>query len=135
MTNKTVLHAKHIEAGAKLVDFYGWEMPINYGSQIEEHHAVRTDAGMFDVSHMTIVDVQGADAKSFLRRLVINDVAKLTVPGKALYTGMLNEAGGVIDDLIIYFFSDTNYRLVVNSATREKDLAWMTKQAAGFELF
>jgi len=109
-------------------------MPINYGSQIEEHHAVRKEAGMFDVSHMTIVDVQGVDAKAFLRRLVINDVAKLTVAGKALYTGMLNEAGGVIDDLIIYFFSDTNYRLVVNSATREKDLAWITKQSQGYEL-
>jgi aminomethyltransferase len=134
MSNKTVLHGKHLEAGAKMVDFYGWEMPINYGSQIEEHHAVRNDAGMFDVSHMTIVDIQGIDAKAFLRRLVINDVAKLTVPGKALYTGMLNEAGGVIDDLIIYFFTDTDYRLVVNSATREKDLAWMAKQSTGFDL-
>ena len=133
MTNKTVLHAQHLASGAKLVDFHGWEMPINYGSQIEEHHAVRNKAGMFDVSHMTIVDVQGKDAKAYLRRLVINDVAKLTVAGKALYTGMLNESGGVIDDLIIYFFSDTNYRLVVNSATREKDLAWMTKQLSGFE--
>jgi len=134
MVNKTVLHAKHIEAGAKMVDFHGWEMPINYGSQIEEHHAVRKAAGMFDVSHMTIVDIQGTDAKAYLRRLVINDVAKLTVAGKALYTGMLNETGGVIDDLIIYFFTDTDYRLVVNSATREKDLAWMNKQAEGFEL-
>jgi len=134
MTNKTVLHAKHLEAGAKMVDFYGWDMPINYGSQIEEHHAVRQNAGMFDVSHMTIVDIQGNDAKAYLRHLVINDVAKLTVAGKALYTGMLNENAGVIDDLIIYFFSETNYRLVVNSATREKDLAWMNQQATGFEL-
>lgn len=134
MTNKTVLHAKHLASGAKMVDFYGWDMPINYGSQIEEHHAVRQHAGMFDVSHMTIVDIQGNDAKAFLRHLVINDVAKLTVAGKALYTGMLNKEGGVIDDLIIYFFSDTNYRLVVNSATREKDLAWMNKQASGFNL-
>ncbi|WP_404340815.1 glycine cleavage system aminomethyltransferase GcvT [Pseudoalteromonas mariniglutinosa] len=132
MTSKTVLHAKHLEAGAKMVDFHGWEMPINYGSQIEEHHAVRTDAGMFDVSHMTIVDVEGEQAQAFLRKLVANDVAKLTVPGKALYTGMLNEQGGVIDDLIIYFFSTTNYRLVVNSATREKDLAHMAKVAADF---
>ncbi|TLU67384.1 glycine cleavage system aminomethyltransferase GcvT [Thalassotalea litorea] len=132
MTNKTVLHAKHLEAGAKMVDFYGWEMPINYGSQIEEHHAVRTDAGMFDVSHMTIVDVQGADAKAFLRRLVINDVVKLEVAGKALYTGMCNEQGGVIDDLIVYYYTDTEYRLVVNSATREKDLAWINKQSEGF---
>jgi aminomethyltransferase len=132
MTSKTVLHAKHLEAGAKMVDFHGWEMPINYGSQIEEHHVVRTDAGMFDVSHMTIVDVKGADAKAFLRKLVANDVAKLEVPGKALYTGMLNEEGGVIDDLIIYFFSDTEYRLVVNSATREKDLAHIGAVAADF---
>ncbi|MEW6992309.1 glycine cleavage system aminomethyltransferase GcvT [Colwelliaceae bacterium 6441] len=134
MTNKTVLHAKHLEAGAKMVDFHGWEMPINYGSQIEEHHAVRQDAGMFDVSHMTIVDVHGNDAKAYLRRLVINDVAKLEVAGKALYTGMCNAQGGVIDDLIIYFFSDTDYRLVVNSATREKDLAWMHQQATGFDI-
>ncbi|MFT5636230.1 MAG: aminomethyltransferase, partial [Cognaticolwellia sp.] len=134
MTNKTVLHAKHIEAGAKMVDFYGWEMPINYGSQIEEHHAVRTDAGMFDVSHMTIVDVQGADAQAFLRRLVINDVAKLDVAGKALYTGMCNLEGGVIDDLIVYFFTNTDYRLVVNSATRVKDLAWINAQAATFDV-
>ena len=130
--NQTVLYAKHLEAGAKMVDFHGWEMPINYGSQIEEHHAVRQKAGMFDVSHMTIVDVTGADAQAYLRRLVINDVAKLTVKGKALYTGMLNHEGGVIDDLIIYYFSTTDYRLVVNSATREKDLAWLNEQASGF---
>ena len=134
MTNKTVLHAKHIEAGAKMVDFHGWEMPINYGSQIEEHHAVRKDSGMFDVSHMTIVDVKGTDAQAFLRRLVINDVAKLDVAGKALYTGMCNHEGGVIDDLIVYFFTDTDYRLVVNSATREKDLAWIAEQSAAFDV-
>ena len=134
MTNKTVLHAKHLEAGAKMVDFYGWEMPINYGSQIEEHHAVRKDAGMFDVSHMTIVDVQGVDSQDFLRRLVINDVAKLDVAGKALYTGMCNLEGGVIDDLIVYFFSNTDYRLVVNSATRVKDLAWINEQASAFDV-
>ena len=134
MTNKTVLHAKHIEAGAKMVDFYGWDMPINYGSQIEEHHAVRTDAGMFDVSHMTIVDVKGDDAEAFLRKLVINDVAKLDVAGKALYTGMCNHEGGVIDDLIVYFFTKTDYRLVVNSATREKDLAWIAEQSADFSV-
>jgi aminomethyltransferase len=134
MTNRTVLFDKHIESGAKMVDFHGWEMPINYGSQIEEHHAVRQDAGMFDVSHMTIVDINGSDAQTFLRKLVANDVAKLTVPGKALYTGMLNEEGGVIDDLIIYFFSEESYRLVVNSATREKDLAWINKQAQAFSV-
>jgi len=134
MTSKTILHAKHVEAGAKMVDFYGWEMPINYGSQIEEHHAVRTDAGMFDVSHMTIVDVKGVDAQAFLRRLVINDVAKLDVAGKALYTGMCNHEGGVIDDLIVYFFTTTDYRLVVNSATRVKDLAWIAEQTTGFDV-
>lgn len=132
MTSKTVLYAKHLEAGAKMVDFHGWEMPINYGSQIEEHNAVRNDAGMFDVSHMTIVDIQGEQAQAFLQKLVANDVAKLTVPGKALYTPMLNEQGGVIDDLIIYFFSNTSYRLVVNSATREKDLAHLAKISADF---
>lgn len=132
MTSKTVLYAKHLEAGAKMVDFHGWEMPINYGSQIEEHNAVRNDAGMFDVSHMTIVDIQGEQVQAFLQKLVANDVAKLTVPGKALYTPMLNEQGGVIDDLIIYFFSNTSYRLVVNSATREKDLAHLAKISADF---
>lgn len=132
MTSKTALYAKHLEAGAKMVDFHGWEMPINYGSQIEEHNAVRNDAGMFDVSHMTIVDIQGEQAQAFLQKLVANDVAKLTVPGKALYTPMLNEQGGVIDDLIIYFFSNTSYRLVVNSATREKDLAHLAKISADF---
>lgn len=134
MTNKTVLHAKHVEAGAKMVDFHGWEMPINYGSQIEEHHAVRQDAGMFDVSHMTIVDVKGAQAKDYLRYLLSNDVAKLSQVGKALYSGMLNEQGGVVDDLIVYHFDATNYRLVVNSATREKDMNWLNSQAEGFDV-
>jgi aminomethyltransferase len=132
MAQQTVLIGKHIEAGAKVVDFHGWDMPLHYGSQIEEHHAVRTDAGMFDVSHMTIVDLHGARTREFLRFLVANDVAKLTVPGKALYTGMLNEAGGVIDDLIVYFMTEEFFRLVVNSATREKDLAWINAQAAAF---
>jgi aminomethyltransferase len=132
MAQQTVLIGKHVEAGAKVVDFHGWDMPLHYGSQIEEHHAVRTDAGMFDVSHMTIVDLHGARTREFLRFLVANDVAKLTVPGKALYTGMLNEAGGVIDDLIVYFMTEEFFRLVVNSATREKDLAWINAQAAAF---
>lgn len=134
MTNKTVLHAKHVAAGAKMVDFHGWEMPINYGSQIEEHHAVRQRAGMFDVSHMTIVDIKGSGVKAFLRYLLANDVEKLNVSGKALYTGMLNHEGGVIDDLIVYYLADDFYRLVVNSATREKDLAWMVEQSADFEV-
>jgi aminomethyltransferase len=132
--NKTPLHAAHLESGAKMVDFFGWDMPINYGSQIEEHHAVRQDAGMFDVSHMTIVDVTGADAKAYLRYLLANDVAKLEQKGKALYSGMINEAGGVVDDLIVYHFDATNYRLVVNSATKEKDLNWLNKVADGFNV-
>lgn len=134
MSNRTVLFEKHVESGAKMVDFHGWEMPINYGSQIEEHHAVRQDAGMFDVSHMTIVDVQGSDAKAFLRFLLANDVAKLKISGKALYTGMLTDDGGVVDDLIVYHFDEENYRLVVNSATREKDLAWMDSKSSGFSV-
>uniref|UniRef100_A0A486XVF2 Aminomethyltransferase n=1 Tax=Rheinheimera sp. BAL341 TaxID=1708203 RepID=A0A486XVF2_9GAMM len=134
MANQTALHGKHLEAGAKMVDFFGWDMPINYGSQIEEHHAVRRDAGMFDVSHMTIVDLKGANTRAFLRYLLANDVAKLTVPGKALYSGMLNEAGGVIDDLIVYFLQEDFFRLVVNSATREKDLAHISKEAQAFDV-
>ncbi|MCH1918029.1 glycine cleavage system aminomethyltransferase GcvT [Shewanella sp. A3A] len=134
MANKTVLYAKHVEANAKIVDFHGWDMPLNYGSQIEEHHAVRKDAGMFDVSHMTVVDIKGEKAQAFLRYLLANDVAKLKVSGKALYSGMLNEDAGVIDDLITYYLTDTYYRMVVNSATREKDLAWINKQAAAFDV-
>jgi len=134
MANQTALHGKHLEAGAKMVDFFGWDMPINYGSQIEEHHAVRRDAGMFDVSHMTIVDLHGSRTREFLRYLLANDVAKLTTPGKALYSGMLNEAGGVIDDLIVYFLQEECFRLVVNSATREKDLAHITAQAKAFDV-
>ncbi|MBY6018804.1 glycine cleavage system aminomethyltransferase GcvT [Halomonas denitrificans] len=132
MASKTVLYDKHLESGAKMVDFHGWDMPLHYGSQVEEHHHVRQDAGMFDVSHMTVVDVEGDDARAFLRKLLANDVAKLTVPGKALYGGMLNEQGGVIDDLITYYLSDTQYRLVVNSATRVKDLEWIGRQAQPF---
>ncbi|KKO45672.1 glycine cleavage system protein T [Arsukibacterium ikkense] len=134
MAQKTALHASHLAAGAKMVDFFGWDMPINYGSQIEEHHAVRRDAGMFDVSHMTIVDLTGERSREFLRYLLANDVAKLTVPGKALYTGMLNQQGGVIDDLIVYFMQDEFFRLVVNSATREKDLAHINAEAKAFNV-
>ncbi|TRW48074.1 glycine cleavage system aminomethyltransferase GcvT [Aliidiomarina halalkaliphila] len=134
MAQRTPLYPQHLAAGAKMVDFHGWDMPLNYGSQIEEHHAVRRAVGMFDVSHMTIVDVTGPEAKAYLRHLLANDVAKLQVPGKALYSAMLNENGGVIDDLIVYFFSDVSYRLVVNSATRDKDLQWLEKQAGEFDV-
>ncbi len=134
MANKTVLFNKHLEANAKMVDFHGWDMPLNYGSQIEEHHAVRQDAGMFDVSHMTVVDVTGSDAKAFLRKLLANDIAKLKVSGKALYSGMLNHEAGVIDDLITYYLDDTHYRVVVNSATRDKDLAWIAEQSKPYDV-
>ena len=132
MTEKTVLNDTHRALGARMVDFGGWDMPISYGSQIEEHHAVRRDAGMFDVSHMTVVDLHGARVREFLRHLVANNVDKLKVQGKALYTCMLNERGGVIDDLIVYFLGDEFFRLVVNAATREKDLAWIAQQAKAF---
>lgn len=132
MTQQTPLFEQHQACGARMVDFHGWMMPLHYGSQIDEHHAVRTDAGMFDVSHMTIVDLRGARTRDFLRYLLANDVAKLTQPGKALYTGMLNASAGVIDDLIVYFMTEDFFRLVVNSATREKDLAWITQHAEPF---
>jgi len=134
MGSKTPLYDKHVDADARIVDFGGWDMPLHYGSQKEEHHAVRDNAGAFDVSHMTIVDVKGEKVREFLQYLVANDVAKLNCYGKALYTCMLNATGGVIDDLIIYLKSDTEYRLIVNAATRDKDLAWITKQAAAFDV-
>ncbi|HYO28538.1 MAG TPA: glycine cleavage system aminomethyltransferase GcvT [Azonexus sp.] len=134
MLKKTVLNAAHRALNARMVDFGGWDMPVNYGSQIEEHHAVRKDCGMFDVSHMCPVDVLGPDCRPFLSRLVANDVAKLTISGKALYAAMLNEAGGVIDDLIIYFLTDTRFRIVVNAGTAEKDLAWMQAKVAEWKL-
>jgi aminomethyltransferase len=132
MIQKTSLYDTHVAAGAKIVDFAGWLMPINYGSQIEEHHAVRRDAGMFDVSHMLAIDLVGAESQAFLRRLLANDVVKLTTPGKALYSCMLKDDGGVIDDLIVYFFTPEQYRIVVNAGTAEKDLAWMRLVAANF---
>lgn len=128
MARKTPLYERHLELGAKTIDFGGWDMPIHYGSQIEEHHSVRRDAGAFDVSHMTIVDVIGARSGEFLRRLLANDVAKLKTAGKALYGCMLNERGGVIDDLITYYLEPDRYRLVVNAATHDKDLAWLRAQ-------
>ncbi len=134
MLKKTVLNAAHRAMNARMVDFGGWDMPVNYGSQIEEHNAVRNNCGMFDVSHMCPVDVVGPDCRPFLSRLVANDVAKLKVSGKALYAAMLNEAGGVIDDLIIYFLTDTRFRIVVNAGTAEKDLAWMQAKVAEWKL-
>ncbi|MGN0858666.1 MAG: glycine cleavage system aminomethyltransferase GcvT [Stenotrophomonas sp.] len=134
MTAKTLLNDSHRALGAKMVDFGGWDMPIHYGSQIDEHHLVRREAGMFDVSHMTVVDLHGPDARAFLRQLLANSIDKLKVTGKALYSCMLNERGGVIDDLIVYLLGEEFFRLVVNASTREKDLAWIGQHAAAFNV-
>ncbi len=130
---RTALYAKHLESGAKMVDFAGWEMPIHYGSQLQEHHQVRNDAGMFDVSHMVILDLVGAQSKAFLQYLLANNVDKLKDSGKALYSCMLTPEGTVIDDLIVYFITATQWRIVVNAGTRDKDIAWMQKQIANFD--
>ena len=132
MGRRTPLYDLHVSLGARMVDFGGWDMPVNYGSQIEEHHAVRRDAGIFDVSHMCVIDVKGPRVRDFFSRLIANDVAKLKQPGKALYSCMLNEAGGVIDDLIVYFLTDEFFRTVVNAGTRDKDLAWMREIAPAY---
>ena len=134
MSKHTPLYNAHITAGARMVDFGGWEMPINYGSQIEEHNKVRQAAGMFDVSHMTVVDINGAQARHFLSYLLANDVAKLQTPGRAFYTCMLNEEGGIVDDLITTFLDETFFRMVVNAATHDKDLAWINLQAKAFDV-
>lgn len=129
---ETHLYPVHVELGAKTVDFGGWAMPVSYGSQIEEHHAVRKHAGMFDVSHMMNIDLFGSRAREFLRYLLANDVAKLTESGKALYTCMLNPEGGVIDDLIVYFYEEDKWRIVVNAATADNDLRWMNEVGEAF---
>jgi aminomethyltransferase len=133
MGKQTPLYEAHLAANAKIVDFGGWDMPLHYGSQLEEHHIVRGKAGMFDVSHMTVVDLHGAGTKDFLRHLLANDVARLGEPGKALYSCMLNAQGGVVDDLIAYYLGPERYRLVVNAATRDKDLAWIGNAARDFD--
>ncbi len=133
MSKRTPLYEQHLKAKAKIVDFSGWDMPLHYGSQLQEHHQVRQHAGVFDVSHMGVVDLQGKEVAKYLRRLVANNIDRL-VDGKALYSCMLNEQGGVLDDLIIYKVTDDFFRIVINAGTREKDLAWMRKQAEGFDL-
>ncbi len=133
MGRQTPLFAEHQRLAAKIVDFAGWDMPLHYGSQVAEHQQVRAVAGMFDVSHMTVLDLEGAGAADFLRRLLANDIGRLS-PGKALYSCMLNEDGGVIDDLIVYWLGGERYRMVVNAATHDKDLAWIGRRAQGFEL-
>ncbi len=125
MPRHTPLYAIHRAAGARMVDFGGWDMPVNYGSQIDEHHAVRNRAGMFDVSHMRAVDLEGQGARDFLRHALANNVDKLTVSGKALYSCLLRPDGGVLDDLIVYFLREDCFRLVVNAGSADKDIAWL----------
>ncbi len=129
MGNRTPLYDTHVRLGAKIVAFGGWDMPLHYGSQIEEHHKVRADAGMFDVSHMNVVDLKGPDVRGYLRLLLANNVDKLKTPGRALYSCMLNRQGGVIDDLIVYYLDESWFRLVMNAATRAKDMAWVRATA------
>ncbi|MDU7790963.1 MAG: glycine cleavage system aminomethyltransferase GcvT, partial [Corynebacterium sp.] len=131
MGQRTLLYDLHLALGAKTVDFGGWDMPLHYGSQVEEHHQVRSDCGVFDVSHMTVIDVDGSDATAWLQRLLANDVARLDDTGKALYSPLLQEQGRVIDDLIVYR-TQHGYRLVTNAATRAKVLDWLQQQRGGF---
>ena len=131
---RTPLYDLHVALGAHLVDFGGWDMPVNYGSQIEEHHAVRRSAGVFDVSHMCVIDLRGVRVREFLRHLLANDVARLTLPGKALYSCMLKDDSGILDDLIVYFLGEEYFRLVVNAGTRDKDLAWIRARAGACEV-
>ena len=130
---KTKLYEKHVQAGAKMVDFAGWDMPLHYGSQINEHKVVRSDAGIFDVSHMRFLTIQGVDAEGFMRRLICGDVASIS-ENQGLYSCMLNENGGIIDDLIAYKIDNDNYHMVVNAGTAAKDLAWMHQQAGGMQV-
>lgn len=134
MHNKTALFEQHQQANGKIVDFFGWDLPLNYGSQIEEHHQVRNSAGMFDVSHMTIVDLLGAGGRQFLRYLLANDIDRLVQPGQAFYSCMLTKRGGVMDDLIVYMRASDNYRVVLNAATREADLDWLREHANGLSV-
>lgn len=131
----TPLLSEHQKLQAKIVDFGGWALPVNYGSQIDEHHAVRKNVGMFDVSHMTVSDITGADTIPFLKWLLANDISKAaSQKGKALYSCMLNEKGGVIDDLIVYYLSDTYCRLITNAGTRDKDITWIRRQSSSFDV-
>ncbi|MGF6556795.1 aminomethyltransferase [Pseudomonas sp. S30_BP2TU TE3576] len=133
MGQRTPLYDLHLALGAKMVDFGGWDMPLHYGSQVEEHHQVRRDCGVFDVSHMTVIDVCGSQAKAWLQHLLANDVKRLHSPGRALYSAMLNEQGGIVDDMIVYRL-DEGYRLVVNASTRDQDMAWMQARLDGFDV-
>jgi len=134
MTAKqTPLYQQHVDAGAKIVDFSGWQMPVHYGSQLDEHHAVRQSAGVFDVSHMNIVDLHGTGSKAFLQHLLANDVDRLKNPGKALYSCMLMDDGGIIDDLIVYFMNESWYRMILNAGRHDKDMKWINSSRHDFQ--
>lgn len=130
---RTPLYEQHVALGAKMVEFYGWQMPLHYGSQIKEHEAVRQHAGVFDVSHMTVVDILGTGGRQFLLNLLANNIDSLK-PGKAMYSCMLNQHGNILDDLIVYCRTPDNYRLILNAATRENDLKWLQEKAQGFSV-
>lgn len=129
MGRHTCLYSLHVALGARIVDFSGWDMPVAYGSQIEEHQAVRHAAGLFDVSHMCIVDLSGSRTRELLGQLFANDVGRLSTPGQALYGCLLNDRGGIIDDLVVYLLAEDQFRLVVNAGTRDKDIAWIGAHA------
>lgn len=134
MTLATPLLAEHQKLGATIVPFAGWSMPLHYGSQLKEHEAVRTSVGMFDVSHMTIIDLLGPGARDFLRYMLANDIDKLKHPGQAQYNCLLNDHGGIIDDVIIYFMDVERYRMISNAATRDKVLPWLNRYAQDFSV-
>jgi aminomethyltransferase len=131
--NKTTLYQNHIDHGAKMVDFGGWSMPINYGSQINEHKVVRSSVGIFDVSHMSVFDLSGSEQEIFLKMLLPNDVQKIISPGRALYSPLLNEAGGILDDLIVYNLG-SHYRIISNCATYAQNHDWFVKQSASYDV-
>ncbi|WP_028693241.1 glycine cleavage system aminomethyltransferase GcvT [Pseudomonas cremoricolorata] len=133
MGQRTPLYDLHLALGAKMVDFGGWDMPLHYGSQVEEHHQVRADCGVFDVSHMTVFDLDGVDATAYLQHLMANDVAQLDEVGKGHCSPMLNEQGKVIDDLVVYR-TETGYRLVASAPTRDRVLGWLKQRGSGFEI-
>ncbi len=130
---RTPLRDFHASRGARLVDFAGWEMPVQYRSILEEHKAVRTGVGLFDVSHMGEVDIIGADAKKFINHLITNDIEKMT-PGRVVYSPMCYPTGGVVDDLLVYKKSDDNYFLCINAGNIDKDIAWIKEKSAGFSV-
>ncbi|MFA5266004.1 MAG: glycine cleavage system aminomethyltransferase GcvT, partial [Opitutaceae bacterium] len=130
---RTPLRDFHAANGGRLVDFAGWEMPVQYRSILEEHKAVRRTAGLFDVSHMGEVDVRGPGALAFLQHLVTNDVSKL-YPGRVLYSPMCYPNGGTVDDLLVYKRGDENYFLCINAGNIDKDLAWIREQARAFDV-